>query len=172
LWLPYHGTGTVACVDAPYYGGGPTPVEPYAFWSNAAPSLGLGIDVREKGLDYAQLRRLLGQWRALSAYYQGDFWPLTSCSHDPEAWIGWQFDRPEQGDGVVQVFRRAASVCESARLPLRGVDPSRRYQLDRWDPPLRTEIDGAELSQRGLPVTIAARPAAVIVAYRALPASR
>ena len=47
LWMPYHGTGTVACVDAGYYGGGLTPVEPYAFWSNVAPSLGSGIDIRE-----------------------------------------------------------------------------------------------------------------------------
>ncbi|MFA6241297.1 MAG: NPCBM/NEW2 domain-containing protein, partial [Candidatus Hydrogenedentales bacterium] len=36
-WLPYHGTGTVACANAGYYGGGKTPVESYAFWSNAAP---------------------------------------------------------------------------------------------------------------------------------------
>jgi alpha-galactosidase len=31
LWLPYHGTGTVASSAAPYYGGGFTNVEPYAF---------------------------------------------------------------------------------------------------------------------------------------------
>jgi hypothetical protein len=49
LWLPYHGTGTVACDNAPYYGGGPTPIQPYAFWSNTAPSLGCGIDIRVKG---------------------------------------------------------------------------------------------------------------------------
>ena len=46
LWLPYHGTGTVAARNAPYYGSGSTPVEPYAFWSNAGPSLGFGIDMR------------------------------------------------------------------------------------------------------------------------------
>ncbi|MEN6338101.1 MAG: alpha-galactosidase, partial [Phycisphaerales bacterium] len=30
LWLPYHGTGTVATRNASYYGSGRTPVEPYA----------------------------------------------------------------------------------------------------------------------------------------------
>ena len=63
LWLPYHGTGTVASAAAPYYGGGHTAVEPYAFWSNTAPSLGSGIDVRVREIDYDALRRLLGQWR-------------------------------------------------------------------------------------------------------------
>ena len=58
LWLPYHGTGTVASSAAPYYGGGLTPVEPYAFWSNAAPSLGCGIDIRVQEIDYDALRRL------------------------------------------------------------------------------------------------------------------
>ncbi len=56
LWLPFHGTGTVATRDAPYYGSGPTPVEPYAFWSNAGQSLACGIDIRLKDLDYAALR--------------------------------------------------------------------------------------------------------------------
>ena len=38
LWLPYHGTGTVFTRNASYYGSGRTPVEPYAFWSNAGQS--------------------------------------------------------------------------------------------------------------------------------------
>ncbi len=66
LWLPYHGTGTVASSGAPYYGGGLTAIEPYAFWSNAAPSLGSGIDVRVRQIDYDTLRRLYRQWRQLS----------------------------------------------------------------------------------------------------------
>ncbi|MCX6927693.1 MAG: alpha-galactosidase, partial [Verrucomicrobia bacterium] len=37
LWLPYHGTGTLAARNAPYYGSGVTLVEPYAFWSNVSP---------------------------------------------------------------------------------------------------------------------------------------
>ena len=58
LWLPYHGTGTIAARNAPYYGSGFTPVEPYAFWSDVSPSLGFGIDMRVREIDYAALRRL------------------------------------------------------------------------------------------------------------------
>ena len=54
FWLPYFGTGTVACDNAPYAGSGFTPVQPYAFWSNAAPSLLLEVDIRVKE---ARLRR-------------------------------------------------------------------------------------------------------------------
>ena len=148
LWLPYHGTGTVACADAGYYGGGWTPVEPYAFWSNAAPSLGSGIDVRVKEIDYAALRRLVAQWRKISPCYYGDFYPLTPCSHEPGDWIAWQFDLPEQGRGVFQVFRRAESIYQAARLPLRGLDPEARYVLKELrvaEDEASTEITGSEL---------------------------
>lgn len=75
FWLPYHGTGTVASASASYYGGGLTKVEPYAWWSNAAPSLGSGIDIRVKELDYEALRRLYNQFRQVSPYYYGDYLP-------------------------------------------------------------------------------------------------
>ena len=66
FWIPFHGTGTVASEDAAYYGGGATPVQPYAFWSNVAPGLNCGFDVRVKTLDYAALRTLFNQYRAVS----------------------------------------------------------------------------------------------------------
>ena len=37
LWLPYYGTGVTASASR-VYTPGPTPVEPYAFWSTATPS--------------------------------------------------------------------------------------------------------------------------------------
>jgi len=166
LWLPYHGTGTVAYAKAPYYGGGPTPVEPYAFWSNAAPSLGCGIDIRVKELDYPALRRLLAQWRKIAPNYYGDFYPLTPYSLGSTDWIAWQFNRPEVGEGVVQVFRRAESFYEAARLKLRGLNPAARYTLSNLDLPDTTEKTGRELMDDGLPVSIKDQPGAVVITYR------
>jgi alpha-galactosidase len=113
FWLPYHGTGTVASASAPYYGGGATEVEPYAWWSNAAPSLGSGIDIRVKELDYEMLRRLYNQFRQISPYYYGDYYPLTPWTRDNKAWMAWQFDRPETGDGIIQAFRRPEAEADS-----------------------------------------------------------
>ena len=66
LWLPLFGTGTVACSNPGYYGGGKTPIDAYPFWSDVTPSLGLGIDIREKGLDYDKFRRLIEGWRKIN----------------------------------------------------------------------------------------------------------
>ena len=166
LWLPYHGTGTVACIKAPYYGQGRTPVEPYAFWSNAAPSLGCGVDVRIKDLDYAALRRLVGQWRSITPYYAGDYYPLTPYSLDGAVWMAWQFDRPDLGEGMVQAFRRDQSPYESARFRLRGLDPEVRYVVTRLDGAGETEATGRQLREDGLPVSIQEPPGAAIVIYK------
>ena len=170
MWLPYHGTGTVASADAPYYGGGPTPVQPYAFWSNAAPSLGSGIDVRVRELDYTELRRLVGAWRDFSRYYSGDYYPLTPYSQDDKAWIAWQFHLSETGEGAVQAFRRGGAIEETIRLKLRGLDPKAQYRLKILDGAGSQSLgnktwSGLELMGEGLPITLKERPAAAVVTY-------
>jgi alpha-galactosidase len=169
MWLPYHGTGTVACANAGYYGGGLTPVEPYAFWSNAAPSLGSGIDIRVKEIDYDALRRLVSEWREISPCYYGDFYPLTRFSRANDAWIAWQFDLPEEGKGVVQVFRRAESVYRAGDLKLRGLDAEARSavkELGDGDDAKPVEMSGRDLLERGLPVSIQERPGVAVITYQ------
>jgi alpha-galactosidase len=172
FWLPFHGTGTVATVNAPYYGGGYTPVEPYAFWSNAAPSLGCGVDMRVKEIDYAALRRLFAQRQQMSDCYYGDFYPLTPYSRARDVWMAWQFDRPEDGHGVVQAFRRDQSPYESARFKLRGLDPRAKYAVGDIGSKARREITGRELMEKGLVVEIREQPAAAVIAYQRVPATR
>ncbi len=168
LWIPFHGTGTVASSNAAYYGSGPTPVEPYAFWSNCAPSLVSALDIRVKELDYATFRRLVGQWRRISPYYYGDYYPLTSYSRKNDVWIAWQFARPEHGDGVVQVFRRGASPYEAARFRLRGLDPGTRYRLTNFDTARSWNATGRELMQSGLRVEIDEQPDVAVIQYSRL----
>jgi len=165
MWLPYHGTGTVACDNAPYYGGGKTPIQPYAFWSNVAPSLGSGIDVRED-LDFGAFRKLVDSWRRLSENYVGDFYPLTPYSQDANAWIAWQFDRPETGQGAVQAFRR--QECDDVRLhvKLRGVNLKEQYILENLGTGLETTVSGKELAETGLLIECGEKPGAVNLLYR------
>ncbi len=166
LWLPYHGTGTVAARNAGYYGSGKTPVEPYAFWSNVTPSLGFGIDMRVPDLDYAALRQLVEQWRRVIPNYYGDFYPLTSWSRDNSVWMAWQFDRPEAGEGLVQFFRRENSAYESARFKLQGLDPAARYRvIPVGRPGPAQELTGQELAEQGLLVCIPDRPDAAVLIY-------
>jgi len=159
----------VASAAAPYYGGGFTKVEPYAFWSNAAPSLGSGIDVRVREIDYDALRRLYQQWRQLSQFYYGDFYPLTPYTQDNGQWIAWQFNVPERGEAAIQAFRRAESTVEESRLKLYDLQPDAQYTVTTFDSAVSSEATGEELMTNGLPIVLRDKPSAAVILIRRKP---
>ena len=153
-WIPFHGTG----VKEP---------DAYLFRSMMTPYPNCLWDARRTDLDYDELRRLTSQWKQVAPNYAGDFYPLTPYSLDRGAWIGWQFDRPEVGEGMVQVFRREESIYRAVDLVLRGLDRAARYTITDLDAPdTPCEMTGGELVGKGLPVEIGARPGAALFAYR------
>jgi alpha-galactosidase len=125
--------------------------------------------VRLKDLDYAAIRRLIGQWREIAPDYYGDFYPLTPWARDDTVWMAWQFDRPEAGQGMVQVFRRHNSFYESARLKLRALDNDAKYVLTSLDTGEQQTRSGRELLDDGLPVALAERPGVAVFTYRRQP---
>jgi alpha-galactosidase len=163
--IPFHGTGTVAHVDAPYYGAGKTPVQPYAFWSNACPSISCGFDLRIKDLDYETLRMLFGQWRSISPYYYGDYYPLTRYSLDSGAWMGWQFNAPESEGGFVQAFRRRNSEVLGMQMRLRGLNAEGIYTIEFFAKGTKEECTGTELMKKGLRVYIDEAPGYEVARY-------
>jgi len=155
----------------PYFGAPVYPadrVDVYGFRSGMALMTGMGFDTRrkDKDLDYALMRKLVAEWREVAPNLYGDYYPLTAWSAEPDVWLAYQFDRPEEGQGVVQAFRRPQSVYEVARFKLRGLEPDARYSLRNFDLPGETEALGKELMEKGLAVTIAEQPGAVIIAYK------
>jgi alpha-galactosidase len=153
----------------PFYGTGVNSTDPYVFRSQMCPHITGCYDMRNRDQDFATLRRLCQQWRDLGPYYFGDYYPLTPYSLDPAHWMAWQFDRPDLGEGMMQVFRRADSVYEAARFPLRGLEPDARYTVADLDAPAATEMTGRELWEKGLLVRIADRPGAVVIRYQKVP---
>jgi alpha-galactosidase len=155
-WIPYYGTGSGA-------------IDPYMLRSVMCPHFTACFDMRRKDLDYALARRLLGQWRQFAPYYLGDYYPLTPYSLDKTAWIAWQFDCPEKGEGVVQAFRREESPYESIRVKLRGLEANAVYTLTNVDSAATTELSGRELSDKGLLIAIQEQPRAAVVVYKKKP---
>jgi alpha-galactosidase len=156
LWMPYFGTGSHG-------------IDSYVTRSALCPgyqSCLLDTDVRRKDLNYAEARRLLGQWRQFAPCYFGDYYPLTAYHPTNDVWMAWQFDRPEQGDGMVQAFRRAESPYESIRVKLRGLEPGARYTLTDLDADRPQQLSGRELGETGLLVTAPNRPSAIVILYK------
>ncbi len=160
FWVPL--TGGSARHRSPY---------PYGFRSGYAPGLQLNWGrtpwpPTEDQLDYGMAHTLLDEFLAVRHCFYGDYYPLTPYSLAPEAWIAWQFDRPDLGEGLVQAFRRPESDVLTVQHRLRGLVPDARYELSSVDLPETTTMTGRELMEEGLPVTITDRPEAVVISYR------
>lgn len=155
-WLPYFGTGVYYNDDQLVYN----------TRSHMGPAFAMCADVRRDDVDWAKFRRVADQWREIAPCYLGDFYPLTPHSLAEDVWIAWQFDRPDLGEGMVQVFRRQESIYESARLRLHGLQREAKYTLTNLDSPGSVEMTGRQLAEEGLPVCVAERPGAVIFTYR------
>ena len=110
-------------------------------------------------------KKIYGEWRRIADLMLGDYYPLTSYNLQRDQWIAWQFDRPERDEGVVQVFRRPESPYESARFKLRGLDAAATYEVENLDGGKETRT-GQELMERGLAVTAATAPTALIFTYK------
>ncbi len=153
----------------PYYRGATDKIDTYDFRSNISPLMMLAGDMRNKGLDYALARKLIGQWRQVAPYLFGDFYPLTSYSTASNVWMALQFDGPKKGEGLVQAFRRVKAPDESIRVKLQGLEPTLVYTLTNFDATGTTEMSGRQLMEQGLPIAIKDRPGAAVITYKKKP---
>ncbi|MBN1341297.1 MAG: NPCBM/NEW2 domain-containing protein [Phycisphaerae bacterium] len=153
FWIPLSGTGTGTFAA-------------YDFRSNMVPFTNCIWDVRVKDADYDLMRRLMAQFREVADCYLGDYYPLTPYSLESSSWLAWQFDRPDLGKGMVQVFRRADSIYRSGELRLFGLDPAATYIVTDVDVNQPRRVGGRDLMQRGLLVEMPERPGAAVISYK------
>ncbi|MGO9109058.1 MAG: LamG-like jellyroll fold domain-containing protein [Thermoguttaceae bacterium] len=157
-WIPYFGSNTVPCDT----------VDAYAIRSGHAMSVVLGYDLRRSDLDYALLRKLTKEARLVAPYYYGDYYPLTPYTLSEDAWIAWQFNQTEAGDGLVEAFRRPRSQKASISLQLRGLDAQAVYEIKNADQEAPTRATGRDLMEKGLTVSAAHRPQAALITYKCM----
>jgi alpha-galactosidase len=158
FWMPFFGTGTSA-------------MDSYSLRSQMCPHFTACFDMRRRDLPFAEARRLLAQWKTdIAPNYFGDFHPLTPYSTAQDVWLAWQFNRPEEGKGVVQAFRRSHSFYEAARFTLRGLDTKARYAVKNLDDPDKKPptMSGAELMTLGLIIALGERASTAVWTYERL----
>jgi alpha-galactosidase len=125
------------------------------------------------------LRTQVEQLKRVRPYYYGDYYPLLPCSADIDCaaaasdersaafeWAAWQFNRPEEGEGMVQAFRREKSEDAVKDLRLRGLDAAATYEVTDLDAGVPRTATGKDLMQKGLNIEIAGEPGAVTIVYK------
>ena len=134
-WMPYSGTGSGRECD------------PYRIRSayGASMTVGYFYSQREPFAEtpekVAFIRKYTNEYLRVRPYFSEDFYPLTQVSTARDTWCATQFDRPEEGDGVLLIFRREKSPHETAVFSLFAIDPDAMYEL--------TDADGGTETLRG-----------------------
>jgi len=136
-----------------------------------SPGINLGWHLYQRRIDsteydFALCRRLLNEYLSVRQYFTGDFYPLTPYSLEQSAWIAWQFDRPDLGEGLLQAFRRPTCSEESAIYRLFGLDPAAMYAVTNFDAPDTLCKSGHALMTEGIVVTLTTCPGAAVMVYR------
>jgi alpha-galactosidase len=146
----------------------------YSFRSAYCPALTIswpmaGVsDLKDRWskVDVDLLRKLLNEYLAIRPYLFGDFYPLMPYSLEQDTWIAWQFDVPEQGEGMVQAFRRGQSNYEIAHFKLCGLDAGPKYVLTNLDTGEPQTLSGRELLDKRLAVRITEQPGSAVITYK------
>ena len=155
-WIPFYGQGV-------YYN--PRHFA-YSVRSSFSPAFGMCADVRKDDVDWNEYRRMLDQWRQVAECFLGDFYPLMPHTLDETLWVAWQFNRPKQGDGMIQAFRHAESPYSSVQVKCKGLEPDAVYSLTDLDVPGSTEVTGNALMNDGLLIAIKSQPGSAVFRYR------
>ncbi len=160
-WLPFHGTGIMlgkSLIDSHQLD---KPYDHYALMSCLSPHLNSCFDPRDDALEWDKIRELLDQWREFAVCYSGDYYPLTEITLADDNWAAWQFNRFEEGDGVIQAFRRPLSPEPERLFMLNDLIPDAVYRFHPYDGSEDFEMTGEE-AMRGFRIRLDAREAVAI----------
>jgi hypothetical protein len=146
-WLPYQGQGCGFWDD------------PYSFRSFYMAAFALGIsgpNVAAQKQAYTEVKKLA------PILLNGDYYPLTPYSLSTNAWIAWQFDRSDAGEGCVQAFRRIASEVPAMTFRLEGLAPGKLYAVRDFDKGDLGSYTGSALMSTGLTIQLNPRQSAIL----------
>lgn len=116
---------------------------------------------------FDEARRLLEQYLSVRDYFRGDFYPLTEYTLATDAWMVYQLDRREVGDGLVVALKRENSPYVRAAFPLHELDAERSYEVTDIDSGRTRHVGGGELMATGLAVELQGTPASALIRYAA-----
>ena len=178
-WRPHFGTGLqIRPRDTYHFRSGFAPGFGFALFNDGGTPEQVGKFI-PADFPFDWIRTMIAQYKLVRPYYYGDYYPLLPCSMNSDCatnpgaersaafeWAAWQFNRPEQGDGMVQAFRRDKNDESAQNLPLRGLDPAALYEVTDLDAGIPATVLGTALMQQGLHVEIEGKPGAAIIVYK------
>lgn len=161
LWLPLNSISPCAKPNDTYH-------------ARSGLNAGMILNIDEFGLrdwkandfPWEWLRARITEAKELRPYFYGDFYPLTPCVLQPDAWATYQLHLPAEDKGAVVAFRRSENRMPLAHYQLRDIDPAGTYEITNHDTAATQRATGAELMITGLAISTQASRESQIIFYR------
>ncbi len=128
MWMPYSGTGAGGIIG-----------DIYRFRSSYAQAIATNYMYSEKESvitnpdDLAWIKKCTEEYLKIRPYLSCDMYSLIVPNADTGSWFALQYDRPEESDGVLQVFRRDDSPYPTAFLKPEALEAGAVYTLTDLD---------------------------------------
>jgi alpha-galactosidase len=178
-WRPHFGTLLqVRPRDTYHFRSGMAPGLAFALFNVAGYPKQVGNFI-PTDFPFEWMRHMVAELKLVRPYYYGDYYPLLPCSSNSNCatdpgrersaafeWAAWQFNRPEDGDGMVQAFRRDQNAESAQDLHLRGLDPAAKYEVTNLDSKASRTNSGRDLMENGLHLEIKGQREAAIIVYK------
>ena len=161
-WLPYSGTGTNLAFDMYDYRSSYCSGTTLRWVGEGS---GVFVDFEK---DKELLQKAAREYLLIRDYFSEDFYPLTKLTLQTDAWCASQYNRPENGDGIVLVYRREDSPIKSSEFVLRGLEAGAKYRFEDLDGGEPIILDADEIMSSGFEVVIPQKRSAKVFVYHKL----
>lgn len=104
------------------------------------------------------------KYAAVSEYMAKNYYPIVYGGYDITKYLAMQFG--DEAEGAAIIYKRESVETGEFLLTLNGLDPNKTYKLSNFDDPDENYIlNGKELMENGIKLTISETPKAFIMMY-------
>jgi len=150
----------------PYHAAASYQLDANIIRSSATAGLACTFDVMNPDFDFAAARTALLEVERLTAYWDGDFYPLTAPTLEETGFAAYQLAKADCG--FAAIFRREQCEANSFTLKLSEIDRAAAYAVTVTDEHYAAKtatVSGAALAD-GYTVTLPEAHTSVILEYR------
>ncbi|MPM79288.1 hypothetical protein SDC9_126321 [bioreactor metagenome] len=112
------------------------------------------------------VRKINMEYKKVRPFMSCDFYPHTLSPLDNSNWCISQYNRPENGDGMILAFRRPLSVCPQAEINLGGIDKDKTYIFTSEDTNEVVEISGETLTAEPYILSLPQKRTSLLIFYK------
>ncbi len=171
MWAPENMGFETFSISKPWTHPGPYTTPESLYLTRLGYNAGYGVGPGAAGVNndlwVSWIKETLAEYREVQPYFYGDFYPILSYSLAEDTWTAWQWDRPEEKDGLVILLRRPQSPFPTMDLHLKHLDPSAPYEVEirttHEKAPLK-RMKGSELAH--LRIELNNAPSSALIFYR------